>query len=315
MVYEAETLKNILFASWSLTGRIAKDGTPDTQRPVFFFSREQIKDKIESKAIEVIKSTPLITQKNTEFYTNETNEFTLKIIYKLQGTTRADWDTSESDVELMENEIDTILKTVYNPQTGTGIFFASDLIWSNNDQINENEKDPYIVRELHLSLTRIISRNPKTFNTFNRSILFNVSESSNMDKPPVADRNYTEVFDVTSSQGHRIREYDVTSNQNGIGIPVYFAGRFSGLLFMKSYFTEDDIGNDASQINQMYRRQNNGELITVAIIHSHANSTGKISTETTLCLVNDIKKPSPMSTLKTWELSAKIIKPTIESII
>ncbi len=315
MAYEAETLKNTLFTLWSLPNRLAKDTTIDAERPVFFFSREQLKDKIENKAIEVIKSTPLTTQKNTEFYTNETDEFTIRVIYKLQGTTRADWDISESDVELMETEIDRILKTVYNPQTGTGIFFASDLIWSDNDQINENEKDPYIVRELRLSLTRIISRTPKTFNTFNRSILFDVSASSNMDNPPAVDRNYTEVFDVTSSQGHRVREYDVTTNPNGIGVPVFFAGRYSGLLLMKSYFTEDDIGNTASQINQMYRRQNNGELLTVAIVHSHANSAGKISSETTLCLVTDIRKPSPMSTLKTWELSAKIIKPTIESII
>ncbi len=84
---------------------------------------------------------------------------------------------------------------------------------------------------------------------------------------------------------------------------------------MKSYFTEDDIGNDASNINQMYRRQNNGELITVALIHFYKNSTGKIYTETTLCLITNIQKPSPAATLKTWEISAKIIKPTIESVI
>jgi len=314
MSYQAETLKNILFAQWSLTGRLAKDGTTNTPRPVFFFSREQLEEKIESKAIEVIKSTPLVTQRNTEFYTNETDEFLIRIIYKLQGTTRADWDISESDTELMETEIETILKTVFNPQTATGLFFASDLTWSDNDKINQPDQDPYIVRELRLSLTRIISRNNKTFNTFDRGVFFDLSESLNMDNPPTTDRDFVEVFDITGTQGHRIRELDVTSNLDGVGIPLFYAGRFSGLIIMKSYFTEDDIGNDASKINQIYKRQQNGELIEAAIVQTYSNTNSKLYTETTLCLVTEIRKPSPMSTLKTWEITAKILKPTIETI-
>ena len=136
-----------------------------------------------------------------------------------------------------------------------------------------------------------------------------------MDTPPAADRDYLEVFDITGVQGHRIRELDVTDNPDGVGIPLFYAGRYSGLIVMKSYFTEDDIGNDASKINQLYRRQNNGELIEAAIIQTYSNSNSKIYVETTICLVTEIRKPSPMSTLKTWEITAKIIKPTIESII
>lgn len=314
MTYEAETLKNILFANWSLIGRLAKTDTPNTKRPVFFFSREQIKDKIESKSLEVIKSTPLTTQKNTEFYTNETDEFLLRWTYKLQGTTRADWDISESDTELAEIEINSILKTVYDPQNGVGVFFTSDLVWSDNDQINQGESDPYIVRELRLSLTRIISRNPDVFNTFDRGVFFDVSESSNMDNVPGADFNYVEVFDITSTQGHRVRELDVTSNPDGVGIPIFYAGRFSGLIMMKSYFSAADIGNDASKLNQIYRRQQNGELITAAIIQSYSNNNSQIYTETTLCLITEIRKPNPAAKLKEWEITAKIIKPTIESI-
>lgn len=314
MTYEAETLKNILFTNWSLTDRLAKTETPNTKRPVFFFSREQIKDKVESKSLEIIKSTPLTTQKNTEFYTNETDEFLLRWRYKLQGTTINDWDISESDTELAEKEINTILKTVFDPQNGAGVFFTSDLVWSNNDQINQNEADPYIVRELRLSLTRIISRNPGVFNTFDRGVLFVVSASSNMDNPPGADFEYTEVFDITSTQGHRVRELDVTDNPDGVGIPIFYAGRFSGLIIMKSYFSADDIGNDASKINQIYRRQQNGELITTAIVQTYSNNNSQIYSETTLCLITEIRKPSPMSTLKTWEITCKIIKPTTESI-
>jgi len=314
LTYEAETLKNILFTNWSLTDRLAKDGTPNTQRPVFFFSREQIKDKIESKSLEVIKSTPLTTQKNTKFYTNETDEFLLRWTYKLQGTTRADWDVSESDTELAEIEINTILKTVFDPQNGVGVFFTSDLAWSDNDQINQTEADPYIVRELRLTLTRIISRNPGVFNTFDRGVIFDVSESSNMNNAPGADFDYAEVFDITATQGHRVRELDVTENPDGVGIPIFYAGRFSGLIMMKSYFSADDIGNDASKINQIYRRQQNGELITAAIVQTYSNNDSQIYTETTLCLITEIRKPSLTSTLKTWEITAKIIKPTTESI-
>jgi len=314
LTYEAETLKNILFTNWSLTGRLAKTGTPNTKRPVFFFSREQIDDKIESKSLEVIKETPLTTQKNTEFYTNETDVFLLRWTYKLQGTTAADWDVSESDTELAETEINEILKTVYDPQNGVGVFFTSDLVWSDNDKINEGEADPYIVRELRLTLTRIISRNPKVFNTFDRGVFFIVSESSNMDNPPGADFDYTEVYDITGTQGHRVVELDVTENPDGVGIPLFYAGRFTGLIMMKSYFSADDIGNDASKINQIYRRQQNGELITAAIVQTYSNNNSQIYTETTLCLITEIRKPSPMSALKTWEITGRIIKPTIEVI-
>jgi len=315
VTYEAETLKNTLFTNWDLTGRLAKETTNNTNRPVFFFSREQIKDKIETKAIEVIKSTPLTTQKNTEFYTNETDEFLVRVIYKLQGTTRADWDVSESDAELMEKKIDTILKTVFNPQTGTGVFFTSDLVWSNNDAINQAEKDPYIIRELKLSLTRIISRNIKVFDTFSRGVFFDLSASSNMNTPPTADFNYVEVFDITGTQGHRVKELDVTDHPDGVGIPLFFAGRFSGLIIMKANFSEDDIGSDSSKINQIYRRQTNGELIEAAIVQTYTNNNSKTYSETTICLVTEIRKPSPTSTLKTWEITAKIIKPTIETVV
>lgn len=313
-MYEAENLKNILETNWTLTGRLAKINTPNIKRPVFFFSREQIKDKIESKSIEIIKSTPLTTLKNTEFYTNETDDFLIRWTYKLQGTTISDWNISESDTELAEDEINKILKTIYDPQNGIGLFFTSDLTWSNNDKINESERDPYIVRELRLSLTRIISRNSKVFNTFDRGIFFDVSESSNMNNPPSEDANYVEVFDITETNGHRIRKLDVTNNPDGVGIPLFYAGRFSGLLLMKSYFSEDDIGSDSSKINQIYRRQQNGELITVAIVQNYSNSNNKTYTETTLCLITEIRKPSPMSELKTWEITGEIIKHPIESV-
>ena len=83
---------------------------------------------------------------------------------------------------------------------------------------------------------------------------------------------------------------------------------------MKANFVDTDIGSDASKINQIYRRQNNGELIEAAIVQTYTNQNSKTYSETTLILVTEIKKPNPISNLKTWEITGKIIKPTIESV-
>jgi len=313
LVYEADTLKEILRTTWALTGKLAAEGTAAADgliRPVKFFARGQIKDKIESKAIEVNKETPKVAIHNTEFFTEETDEFKIKVVHKLSGTSKADIDAVEADVEDMEQEIERIIKLTYNPQSGVGVFWSSDLRWTDADELNHAKMDPYIVRVLMLRLTRIIGRATDMFDSFQRGAFFDLSASANMDTPPLADFTYTQVYDIENSEGFRDIELDVTSNPDGVGIPLYYAGRFSGILVMKAYLDDNVIGTTADKINQMDKRQADGEKIEAAIVRTYTNRASQTVTFTTIIRVQNTRIVEGMTGLMTWEILAKILKPT-----
>jgi len=317
MTYEADQLKEILRIGWSLTGSLSAENTPASNginRPIKFYAREQIKDKIESKGIEINKSTPIISQKNTEFFTEETDEFTIKIIKKLNGTSVAGFDESETDVELMELEVNRIIQNTFNVQSGIGIFWTSDLTWRDADEINKEKSDPYIVRILTLRLTRIISRNSNTFDSLHRGILFDISQSDNMDSPPASDFDYLEVFDIEDTEGFRDVELDVTENPDGLGIPLYYAGAFSGILVMNAYVNESDIGTTSDKINQIYKRQSNGEKIEAAIVRSYTNNNSKTLFITSFIRVQSVRIVEPKTNLMTFQILAKIVKPSIMTV-
>jgi len=312
--YEAETLKEILRVGWSLTGNLAAENTPASaglNRPIKFYSREQIKDKIESKAIEVNKSTPIISQKNTEFFTEEIDEFTIKIIKKLNGTSVVAFDESETDVELIELEINRIIQNTFNPQTGIGIFWTSNLIWRDADDINNVKSDPYIIRILTLRLTRIISRSNTVFDSLNRGVLFIKSASDNMDNPPATDFDYLEVFDIEDTESFRDVELQVTENPDGLGIPIYYAGAFSGILVMNCMLNTSHIGNTSDKINQIYRRQNNGEKIEATIFRFYSNNASEFLNIITQIRVQSVKIIEPKTNLMTFQILAKIISPSL----
>lgn len=313
MTYLADELKEILRVGWSLTGNLAAEGTPAAlglNRPIKFYAREQIKDKIESKAIEVNKSTPIISQKNTEFFTEETDEFTIKIIKKLNGTAVASFDETETDTELMELEINRILNNTFNPQSGIGIFWTSDLIWRDIDDINNAKSDPYIVRILTLRLTRIISRSNDVFDSLNRGIFFIKNSSSNMDNPPLVDFDYMEVFDIEHTEGFNDVELDVTENPDGVGIPIYYAGKFSGILVMNCYINDSHFGSTSDKIDQIYRRQNNGEKIEVELLRTYTNNNSKTINIFTAIRVQSVKIIEPKTNLMAFQILAKVIKPS-----
>lgn len=318
MVYEADTLKETLRTNWALTGKLAAEGTvaADGQiRPVHFFARDQIEDKIVSKAVEVHKRSPLVTKQENEFFTNETDEIGIRVVYKVEGTSKKGFDESESNVEDIEEEVERILDLTFNPQTGIGIFFTRSLDWSDEDKINIPGKDAYIVRELTIRLTRIVSRSNNVFDSFQRGALFDLSASANMNTPPGADFNYTEVFNITENEGFRPREIPVTSHPDGAGVQLFYAGAFSGLILMNSKLKSDDIGTTSDKINQIKLRQSNGEYIEAAIVSTYTNNNAQTLTVTRIVHVIDVRITQGMSNLLEWQITAKIIKPSTLTVV
>ena len=133
LVYEADTLRDILFTGWALTGRLAKSGTANTTNPIHFFAHEQNLDKPEVRGVEVVKDTSKVTKNENEFYTREEDRYKITVRYKLISTRKEDWDQSEADVEDIEEETERLIKTTFNPQTGIGVFWRSDFTWRNED--------------------------------------------------------------------------------------------------------------------------------------------------------------------------------------
>lgn len=313
MVYEADTLKELLRLNWSLTGLLSAEGTPAADsniRPIKFFARDQNDEKIETKSVEVHKVSPLATTDANEFFTTESDEIKIRLLYKLNDLSKDDWDLTESNVEDIEEEIERILATVFDPQTGIGIWFTKSLNWRDVDEINIPQQEPILVRELTIRLTRIVSRSNDVFDSFQRGTFFDVSASSNIDSAPVADEDYAEVFDVLDNEGFRPKELPVTSHPDGDGVQVFYAGAFSGNLTMTSKMSAANIGATGGKINQIKNRQANGEYIEAVIVSTYTNQNSQTLTLTRYVHVIDVRTIQGMSNLLEWQITAKIIKPS-----
>ena len=312
MVYEADTLRDILFNNWALTGNLSKEGTAQIMRPVHFFAYEQIPSKRQNKSVEVIKMTSSDSERSTEFFTREESTYRIVITRIINESNRAGRDASESDIEDMEEEVERIIKANFaNPQTGTNVWFTADFIWRNEDEIAVGQKaKPLMKRILMLTFTRIISRSTNVFDSFQRGIIYDALNSANEDNGPVSDYNYTEVSNVQEREGHRVKDIQVTSHPDGLGFPIMYAGGFGGLLTMFSYVKSDDIGSTDDKINNIFLRQVNGELVEVVLKRTYTNRNSQTLTITThLHLQEKMLLEGPHDLLQ-YQLLAKIIKPS-----
>jgi len=317
MVYEADTLRDILFTGWALAGRLAKSGTANTEYPIHIFAHVQNLDKIVTRAVEIVKDTSLVTKNENEFYTRQEDKFIITVRYKLLNTGQKDWDQSESDVEDIEEEVERLLKTVFDPQTGLGVFWRSDFTWRNEDNINQQNQTQVVIRTMNLVLVRLISRDTSVFDSFQRGALFDLSVSSNMDSAPGGDYNYDEVFSIEEFEGYRSREIQVQAHPDGVGVPLIYAGGFGGTMILRSYMKAADLGATADKINQIHKRQSNGEYIEVAIVSSYTNRASQTLTKTRIVNIIEVQDPQ-ISTegngLLVWTMIGKIIKPSIWSV-
>ena len=279
MVYEADTLKELLRLNWSLVGLLSAEGTVAAEnniRPIKFFARDQNDEKIETKSIEVHKESPLGISAQNEFFTNEDDVIKIRVLYKLQDLSKVGWDLTEANVEDIEEEIERIIATTFNPQTGIGIWFTISEDWKDVDEINREKQEPILVRELTIRLTRVVSRDTGVFDTFQRGCFFDVSATINADNPPGGDFNYTEVYDILDNEGHNPRAITPTSHPDGDGVQLFYAGAFDGTLTMQSKLKEEDVGATDDKINQIYKRQSNGEYIEAVIVSTYTNNQGQI---------------------------------------
>lgn len=319
MVYEANTLKNSLESNWSLTGRLAKAGTnlstttpnPPEAYPIRFYGHAQDENDHYLKAIEVVKDTSKASEYKSEFFKRETDVFFITVKYEKHSSHIDAWDQWESDMEDIEEEIKRILDTVYDPFNGTGVFFSSDFVWKNQDMLNVDH--PHLKRQLTITLTRIVSKNTGVFDTFQRGVLLDVSESQGAGLPG-ADYQYTEVFEVSAREGFPQKELQVTSHPDGKGFPLTYSLGFRGTITFATYIKSSDIGSSGHKINTFFKRNINNEVPEIVLLQTYTNEAGSTLTISSTIQVEEIQPSFPTSDLARLNVVAKILKPSSWSI-
>ena len=137
---EAQTIKELLFNNWSLTGELSKVvvvGTngEDMDQVVNFFDRGQLPGNKKAKAVVVQKINELGNENIIEHPKFFEQSDTFEVSCFLQVPTAAD-DIFSVWIDLMQQmtgEVVRILKTVYSPSTTTGEFFRTNTAWTKDD--------------------------------------------------------------------------------------------------------------------------------------------------------------------------------------
>lgn len=136
MSYQADTLRDTIDTNWGLTGRVAKAGSASAgEYPVyiFAFAKSIIQEVSTRKAVEIRKTTPLQNIIRHPRFSVINDTFEIACYYELSDIDSSVWDLAEQDVEDMCDEVTRIINTVYNPSTGTGMFFTVNQSWDNQD--------------------------------------------------------------------------------------------------------------------------------------------------------------------------------------
>ena len=278
---ESQTITQLLFNNWSLTGELSKTLVGDMDEVVQFFDRSQVPGNKVAKAITIQKINALGNENIVEHPKFFEQSDTFEVTCFLQ-VTDSSVDTFSVWVDLMQQmtgEVIRILKTQYSPSTTTGEFFRTNTLWTKDDTFFPD--DPMLVRTLRFILTRIVSPSDETFLGYGGVLAFQIFGSSG-DSLPTSDYTYTEVQRVQTVQGWRNIPYITTDSPQTIAIPIYFRGAFSGQFSCQMFLKKSDITPATlNSLSQIFLPQSNGELGTAVFLHTTSN------TESPVVLLNE----------------------------
>jgi len=308
--FGADTLRDSIEAGWALTGQLTKTSIPTMKEVVQFYAHPQIVGNEWSKAVEVQK---INTAGNENVITHPKFEeihdrFEITCRYRLKGSNETQYDEAEQDIEDMCEEVVRIVKTVYNPSSGTGIFSKTDRQWVNRDNFEDASK-PELKRLLVFTLTHLQSDDSTVFHGFSNGILALDTSATTADSKPASDYTFTEVHTVEIDFGYDVIAEYVRGGTATQGVADYFQGGFSGTFSCVTYTKKADITSSTIEaLDNIYKLQNNNELAEIVFLHSVDNTEGTpvTFTESIPLLITRIRK--------TFEDTA-IVEFTIEAIV
>jgi len=283
---------------------------------VQFYAHPQIVGNEWSKAVEVQKINTPALENELEFPSFSTiqDTFLIKCRYRLKGSNETQYDEAEKDIEDMTEEVRRIVKTVYSPQAGNGVFHRTSWAWRIEDDLNASK--PELIRTLRLTLFNIISKSDEVFTGLSGILTFDVSESANMDSAPGGDYIYTEAEQVSIREGTSVTEHINQDTANGIGVPKLGAGRFRGFFNARIFAKKSDIGSTAEKLDKIYILQANGQHIEAAFLQTNTNTEGTPATlsTTSYVKVTEMEQIASDVALVGFNISGRLIKPTTRAV-
>lgn len=320
---EAQTIKELLFDNWGLSGELAKETTGDMTEPVHFYDRGQVPGNKFPKAITVQKINELGNENITEHPKFFEQSDTFEITCFLQVIDSAD-DQFSVWIDLMQqmtSEVTRILRTQFAPSSSTGEFFRTNLGWTKDDTFFPD--DPELTRKLRFTLTRIRSNDGEVFLGYpdglgaSGVLVFDTSASQG-DSKPASDYSFEQVTRIELDEGFTQIPILTKDKGKGVGVPQYvrgmFSGTFSALMFGKK---SDIIGSTIEKIQNIYKPQSNSPIINqnaqVVLLQSNINTETPnpvTLTVTSTMIVDRVTKISEDEELLTYRVHGILTKPS-----
>ena len=318
---EAQTIKELLFNNWSLTGELSKTvipGPPPMDEVVMFYDRGQIPGNKVAKAVTVQKINALGNENIIEHPRFLEQSETFEITCFLQVPDGAD-DQFSVWVDLMQqmtSEVTRILKTVYSPSAKTGQFFQTNTNWTKDDTFFPD--DPILVRTLRFVFTRIISNDPEVFVGYpgalgTAGVLVFSRAASSGDNLPQINYTYTTTERIEVNYGWRNIPYLTADGTATTGVPIYYRGQFSGQFSCDMYLKKDDF--TASTLNSLAfigLPQANKELGTAAFLVNSANTETPVAvlTQTVPVNITSLERVSENQELVKIAIRGNLVNPS-----
>jgi len=318
----AQTLKELLFDNWSLTGLLDKNVVGDMTEPVRFFDRGQVPGNKYAKAITVQKINAIGEENLVEHpkFFEQSDIFEIGCFLQVIDSGDDRFSQWIDLLQQMTSEVTRILQTEFSPSTNTGVFFRATTDWTRDDTFFPD--DPELSRTLRFTLTRILSNDPTVFIGYPNGLgadgvlVFDTSASQGDDKP-TSDYSYEQVTQITTDEGWAQLPYLTKDKTKGVGVAQYgrglFSGTFSALMFAKK---DDIVGTTTDKIQNIYKPQTETPIINqtaeVVLLQSNINteSTPVILTVTGHMKINRITKVSQDEQLVTYRLDGTLTEPS-----
>lgn len=323
MVASATTLRNTIQSNWALTGQLSKvvtgSGSSLMDEIVQFFDHLQVIGNQVTKAVVVTK---ISGEGNETIIRHPTfNEvvdyYDITLRFRIIDVDPVNYSSSLDLMEQMQTETVRILKTVYSPSSTTGEYFQTSNNWTDEDVDVGNQRD--LRRKLRLSLTTITSDDDEVYTGYGGVLVFDTSASQGASKP-ASDYTYASVKNIDCNEGFSQIPTLTKDVSQGVGVPLYMRGMFSGFFSALMYAQKSNIiGTTVENLQQIYRLQTASALIgqvpEVALLRSNTNSETTTSTLTrqSFMKISNIKENTPTEDLVSYTITGTLTRPTIFS--
>lgn len=312
---EAETIRDLLFNNWALTGELSKVVVGDMDEVVNFFDRGQVPGNKAAKAVVVEKINELGNESIVEHpkFFEQSDTFEVSCFLQVPDSATDRFSVFIDLMQQMTSEVIRILKTQFSPSTTTGEFFRTNTTWTRDNTFAPD--DPVLLRTLRFTLTRLVATTDEVFLGFGGILVFDTSTSS-ADSLPLSDYIYTEVQRVQVVQGWRNIPYITTDSPFTTAIPTYFRGAFGGQFSCQLFLKKADIlPGTFNALNQIFLPQTNGELGTATFLQINSNTEDTVIqlTESIPVNITSIDKISETEELVKFFLRGNLTQPSTYS--